>query len=321
MSSITLNKQSYTVEDNDSVLDTLLKNGVDYPHSCKIGTCQSCLTKLVDGTVSSESQHGLKPTLVAQNYFLACQCNPENNIVIARANENAVSTPSKIIKLSHLNANVLCVRLSIDNPNLFKAGQYINLVASDSLVRSYSIADIQSNYLELHVKLIPNGLMSHWLSTVAKIGTAAHIRGPLGECFYYNTDNETFPIVLAGTGTGLAPLIGIAQDALAHKHQGEIILIHGGVDETDLYLHDTLCAIQKAHSNFTYAPCVLHKSNGIEQASIDKILIKNLCGIMHEVQLFICGPTETTNKMKTEAFLAGVPSASIHSDAFITLKS
>ncbi len=317
MSNICYDNQCYSVNDADTVLDTLLKHNVDYPHSCKTGTCQSCLTKLIDGEIAPEAQQGLKPTLLAQNYFLACQCRPKKNITIELPNQNDTSICSNIIKLSKLNHNVLQVWLSIDDPSFFKAGQYINLITPENLIRSYSIANAPSQYIELHVKLMPNGLMSNWLSQHAQVGSSIYIRGPIGNCFYHNPQNESFPIILAGTGTGLAPLIGIARDALENKHHGKIVLIHGGVDDADLYLHEELNVLQKEHFNFNYVPCVLKESHSIQQVSIDNILIQNLKGIAHDVRLFVCGPEETTKKMKVKAFLAGVPSSAIYSDAFL----
>ncbi|MDF1654174.1 MAG: FAD-binding oxidoreductase [Coxiellaceae bacterium] len=321
MAVLRYNNQSYTANDSaETVLDTLLSHGVDFPHSCKIGTCQSCLVKLVDGEVSADSQKGLKPTLAAKDYFLACQCKLESDMTIALPAQDETAVASKVVSLSMLNHNVMRVRLAIDNPDDMKAGQYISLVAPENIIRSYSIANVPAEYIELHVKLIPDGLMSSWLSQQAKVGSPVFIRGPVGDCFYYNPQHASFPIVLAGTGTGLAPLVGIVKDAIANEHDGEIILIHGGVDKTDLYLHEALNKLQQTHSNFTYVPCTLKPSANISQEAIADVLVEQLKNIVNDVQLFVCGPEETTKKMKLKAFLAGVPSASIYSDAFITPK-
>jgi NAD(P)H-flavin reductase len=312
------NKKSYAVDDNNSLLDSLLEQGIDFPHSCKIGTCQSCLTQLVEGEVPPKAQVGLKSTLIAKNYFLACQCNPQGDMTIALPQEGDIDFAVHIIEMSKLSHNVLRVRLSTDKPECFRGGQYINLVTPENIIRSYSIANVPEEYIELHVKLVPNGLMSLWLTQYAKPLSALHIRGPMGDCFYHNPTHKSFPIVLAGTGTGLAPLIGITEDALKNGHKGKIILIHGVLNVADLYLHQALTALEKTQTNFTYVPCVLNENDTIEHASIEQVLVKNIKGIESEVQLFICGPEETTKKMKVKAFLAAVPSAAISSDSFIS---
>lgn len=319
MASVRYNNCTYHASSEETLLDALLKQGVKFPHSCKIGTCQSCLTKLVEGTVPPEAQKGLKPTLLAKNYFLSCQCKAECDITISLPEQSEVAIPSKIIKLSMLNYNVLQVRLAIDNTAEFKAGQYINLVTPNNIIRSYSIANVPKEYIELHVKLMPQGLMSGWFSQHAAINDSVYIRGPMGDCFYCNPSNNSFPIVLAGTGTGLAPLVGIASDAIESGHNGKIILIHGGVSESDLYLHENLTQLHNDHSNFEYIPCVLNESAApIVKSSIDSILIQQLEAVKNNVRLYICGPEETTMKLKTKAFLSGVPSASIYSDSFIS---
>ena len=50
--------------------------------------------------------------------------------------------------------------------------------------------------------------------------------------------------MLAGAGTGLAPLYGIARDALAQGHTGPVWLFHGGVDLRGLYLAEELKALR-----------------------------------------------------------------------------
>ncbi|WP_156792733.1 hypothetical protein [Rickettsiella massiliensis] len=42
-----------------------------------------------------------------------------------------------------------------------------------------------------------------------------------------------------------------------------------------------------------------------------------LNGIESNARVFICGPEETTRRLKIKAFLAGVLSSSLYSDAFV----
>ncbi|MBU2970734.1 hypothetical protein KO527_15380 [Pseudoalteromonas sp. C2R02] len=47
-------------------------------------------------------------------------------------------------------------------------------------------------------------------------------------------------LVLIGTGTCLASLIGIIKQALGNNHQGKITLFHGSRYQDGLYLHQDL---------------------------------------------------------------------------------
>jgi ferredoxin-NADP reductase len=63
--------------------------------------------------------------------------------------------------------------------------------------------------------------------------------------------------VLAGTGTGLAPLLGIARDALARGHRGPIVLHHGARSRAGLYADAEVRELARRHPTLEVAPCVL----------------------------------------------------------------
>lgn len=315
MTHIFFNEKKYELRESETVLDCLLRHGIEYPHSCKIGNCQSCLCHSNDHPLEPTWQKGLKPTIAAQGYFLPCIAKPTKNLSLSKPDLNKIAVQAKINDIFYFNHNVLCVRLLVDHLRDWKGGQYLNLINPDQLIRSYSIANLpeQDGYIELHIKIMPTGAMGDWLLKNAKIGTDVHIRGPIGDCFYYNPNHESFPIVLVGTGTGLSPLLGIALDAIDQHHSGQIILIHGGVKSDDLYLHSTLELLAKKHPNFIYKKSTLEQID--EYGSIDKIMLTVLAELKNPV-VTVCGPSDTTKMLKTKAFLAGVPSKNIYSDAF-----
>ena len=72
--------RSFQIEDKETVLDALLRCGVPVAHSCKAGSCGSCLMRAVDGPVPKNAQSSLKESWQAQGYFLACVCRPENDL-------------------------------------------------------------------------------------------------------------------------------------------------------------------------------------------------------------------------------------------------
>jgi NAD(P)H-flavin reductase len=117
----------------------------------------------------------------------------------------------------------------------------------DGLTRSYSLASLASDsLLELHVAVRPWGFMSRWLTT--SIGQPVGLRGPFGECCY-RPDNRRRPLLLIGTGTGLAPLMGVLRDALTRGHSGPIRIYHGARNLDGLYLWQALLKLAKRHLN------------------------------------------------------------------------
>ncbi|VEB38398.1 xylene monooxygenase [Legionella sainthelensi] len=318
MSSIDFNNQSYRLAPQENVLQCLLRHGVNYPNSCQAGICQSCLIKAKDGVIHPSWQEGLPETLKSQGYFLACLAKPEAALQVVAPDSAECEVDAKIIDLKLLNYNVMQVKLGVENLEGWIPGQYLSLINPEGIMRSYSIANIpiKEGFIELHVKIYPDGSMGQWLLHKATKHIDVKLRGPFGRCFYYNPDQLAFDILLAGTGTGLAPLIAIIKSALSQNHQGLITLVHGGLSDEDIYYREELEMLSAVFSSFVYDPCVLQSHGCYPEASVEKRALIHL-NVSKATRVYVCGPQETTNKLKRQIFLAGVPSHAILSDAFL----
>ncbi len=199
-------------------------------------------------------------------------------------------------------------------PLYYRAGQFINLRRDDGMVRSYSLASVPAldDLLELHVKRLPRGVMSNWLFDRLEAGIGLDIQGPNGACFYGPGRPET-PLLLIGNGSGLAPLIGIARDALASGHEGEIRLYHGTRHRQGLYLHETLLAMAEDHANFIYTPCVSGE-NGQSGRAENVAFADNPQLDGHRV--YLCGYPPMVKAAKKQAYLMGAELADIYADPF-----
>jgi len=311
----------FPVADGETVLDCLTRNGIAVPHSCCAGVCQSCLMQATAGDVPAAAQAGLKPTFVKQALFLACQCRPAGDMTVALPGGEGRGMPALVVHRDMLNHNVLRLRLKPDGPFACEPGQYITLINGAGTARSYSVANDPGveGYIELHIRLLADGLMSRYLMNEAAIGTSVDIRGPAGGCFYAGGEDKSYPIVLAGTGTGLAPLYGVARQALAKGHRGPIHLFHGALRVDDLYLVEHLQSLARGHENVRYMPCVLNGEarQFYHPGHIEEAVMTALPQDKAAVRLFLCGAPDFVNALKRKAFLAGVRSAHIFADAFL----
>lgn len=318
MATLFYNDRKYELESGETVLDCLLRHGESAPHSCRTGVCQTCRMQAKSGEVPHESQPGIKDTLKAQGYFLACVCRPSGDMTLVT--DAAQRHAARVIELNLLSHNVMRVRIRIEGDFQYHAGQFITLFRQDGLARSFSIASLRrEGHVELHVRKIPDGRMSSWIHERMREGDSVEVQGPHGSCFYLPGNNEQ-PLLLAGTGTGLAPLYGIARDALEQDHQGSIDLFHGAVDHGGLYLVDALRQLAERFSNFYYHPCVLRDVPQEVQAdmgAIDDVVLakrRNMKGYRG----FLCGDPAIVERMKKRFFLAGMSVRDIHSDPFVT---
>jgi CDP-4-dehydro-6-deoxyglucose reductase, E3 len=317
MAIVHFGEQDFPVQQGESVLDCLLRNGVRISHSCKAGACQSCLVKGSNGSIPEAAQRGLKDTLRAQGYFLACSFKPASDITVSCAASDQ-RTQARISGLKTLNDTVIRVRLRTEAPLDYFAGQFVTLFREDGLARSYSLASLpEDDELELHVRKIPGGTMSGWLHLGALVDTRVSLHGPSGNCFYAPGNPEE-PLLLAGAGTGLAPLYGIVRDALRQGHRGPIWLFHGALTPDGLYLTQELLQLERMHPNFHYVRSVLRDGDSpdLEVCEIDKCILqrfKSLAGWKG----YVCGDPALVNSLRKKLFLAGMASKAIYADAFV----
>jgi NAD(P)H-flavin reductase len=268
------------------------------------------MLRATDGEVPTAAQVGLKETWKTRGYFLSCQCRPERDLRVAPVDSDA-QVAARIAAIEPLSADVMRVRLACDAPFEFRAGQYISLLRDDGLARSYSIASLpREGSLELHIRWYPNGRMSEWIRTAARPGDSVRVLGPSGECFYVPGRADQ-PMLLAGTGTGLAPLYGVLRDALDHGHTGPIHLLHGALREEGLYLRDELTALTRVHLNVSYTPSLLS-----EDGPLDQVVLKRFPKLTGW-RAFLCGDPTLVQGLRKKLYLQGMDLKQIHADAFL----
>ena len=318
MPTIRFEGKDYFCATDETLLESLERHGVLLPSSCKSGACQTCLTRALKGTPPKAAQQGIKDTLAAQNYFLACMCKPEEDMEIGLASVSPKFS-SRLISRDVMNESVIRLRMQLPEGFTYRAGQFINLIRpSDELTRSYSLASIPSDpFLELHIKRVPDGRMSGWVFDALNVGDELSFFGPSGDCFYLPGEQDR-PMLMAGAGTGLAPLYGILRDALAQGHQGQIHLFHASLATPGLYLMDELRALAEQYEVFSYTPCVLHGDapNGGMQGNIAD-LPEQVLGSLSGYRVYLCGDPQIVNALRQKAFMGGASMGDIHSDPFV----
>jgi NAD(P)H-flavin reductase len=268
------------------------------------------MLRATGGSVPARAQAGLKDSWKARGYFLACVCHPDGDLTVAPVDTDA-QVAARIVSLDALSPDVVRVRLTCEDDFGFRSGQYISLIREDGLARSYSIASLpRHGFLELHIRRLPAGRMSEWIGSEAQAGDRVRVLGPRGDCFYVPGRPEQ-PLMLVGTGTGLAPLYGILLDALDRGHTGPIHLVHGAVRAEGLYLREELARLAFGHANFEYTPTQLEADGPIDQMVLQRF--PKPAGS----RAFLCGDPTIVQSLKKKLFLQGIDLRDIHADAFL----
>jgi CDP-4-dehydro-6-deoxyglucose reductase len=254
------------------VLDAALTAGLELPYSCRGGACGTCKAQILEGAV----EHGwvmgfaISDAEVAQGRCLVCSCKPKTDRLRLRMLNPPRHTPhldhapgeydARILGISDLTPSVrlLTVQLPQKVSFVFAAGMYMELLV-DAIVpaRPYSIVTTPTpegsapdGVLAFLIGRHDRGASSQYLHSRVCVGDMLRIRGPYGTFRL----GETAPgkvLMLAG-GTGLAPLIAIAEEALRAGSNSMIELLFSVRTQRDVFFICELNKLAARHANFHY---------------------------------------------------------------------
>ena len=78
----TLSRKSAPMPPGRTLLEAAEGAGVNIDYSCRVGTCGTCKTKLVSGSVTMEVDEGLDPGEKEQGWILACEAKATADIAV-----------------------------------------------------------------------------------------------------------------------------------------------------------------------------------------------------------------------------------------------
>lgn len=259
---VMINDKAMESVPKETLLNIALRNDVDFPNSCRVGSCTSCKCLLLNGQVNELTDVGyiLSEEELDKGYILACQSVPISDIsvhVSSLANSiNSDKIPSvngTVVMREPLTQDIVRLHVKLEEPIAYKAGQFadISLPMFPTLKRSYSFASpfYGEQFVSFFVKKITGGIVSSAIHEQDLIGSAITLEGPKGN-FWLRPSNA--PIVMVAGGSGLAPLLAMLQQALGIKR--EVTLIFSAKTQQDLYALDeiqTLSQQWKAPFQFT----------------------------------------------------------------------
>ncbi len=309
-------EREYSCRKGETILAALLRQKVDLSYGCQQGICQTCLLRS-NISPPDYAQKNLTDNQRSKNCFLACQWQPEEDVTLM-ALESQDFVNAHVVSKSLLSQDVLKLTLEFHKPFEFHAGQFVNLKKSEQVIRSYSIASTpnHSNTVEFHIRLFNKGQFSQWAFNELALGDVLLVSEPKGNCSY-SSEYTDESLLLIGTGTGVAPLLGIVTDALEHGHSGRIHLFHGSHYSEGLYLNTKLTQLSEKHENLYYSGCVSREVSAVffNGRANDKAFSQypDLKGW----RVFVCGNPEMVKDSQKRAFLNGASCSHIFSDAFV----
>ena len=314
----------FEVEDNETILDAAIRQGIGLPYGCRNGRCGSCAADLLAGEVS---YHGEPPALaeLAAGKCLPCQGFAASDLSLAVREAESVADlevrmlPVRVHAVDHLSHDVVRLQLRLpENQRLqFLAGQYLDFVLADGRRRAFSIANPphQDEFIELHIRHVDGGRFTDWVFNKMQERAILRIQAPLGS--FVLDEGSPRPMIFMGGGTGLAPLKAQIEHAFAAGIDRPMWLYWGVRSRRDLYLPDLPEQWAREHANFRFVPVLSEpdadwdgRTGWVHQAVLEDF------ADLADYDLYMAGPPPMVRAGR-EAFLAaGMPAAQMHYDSF-----
>jgi CDP-4-dehydro-6-deoxyglucose reductase len=321
--------REFSAEEKETVLAAALRQGVMLPYSCRNGACGTCKGKLISGHVDygTYETKAMSEAEREQGHALFCQARPLSDLVI-EAKEIAAAKdipirimPARVVQMEKLADDVmrLSLKLAEGQRLQYLAGQYIDILLSGNLRRSFSLSTspLSDELLQLHIRHVPGGFFTGHVFTKMQEKDLLRFQGPFG-MFFLREDSDRPAILVAG-GTGFAPIKGILEYAFAKGVTRPLHLYWGVRAKRDLYLHDLPQAWVRKHGNFKFTP-VLSEPRPEDrwdgrQGWVHEAVIADYPDLSrHEV--YASGPPPMIDALKATVKKHGLPEDRLYYDSF-----
>jgi ferredoxin-NAD(P)+ reductase (naphthalene dioxygenase ferredoxin-specific) len=310
------------VEAGGNLLEALLAAQVPMSHSCMAGRCGTCRCRLVDGEVIDGGQEQQRPLDSREDYILACRtfitepCTieiPEPDEIVVHPARTIKATVVAIEDLTH---DIKRLVLKPAKPIEYSPGQYAQLQFTADHTRPYSMAGLAGDgHFEFHVRLVPDGRVTGYISNTLKVGDAVKLSGPLGSAYLRRKHDG--PMLCVAGGTGLAPILSILRGAIADGMRNPVHVYLGVRSPQDIYGVEWLQALQREHAAIKVHVVV---TSGGDPA-------KHRCGMVTDAiehdfkdlagfRAYLCGSPPMVEAATLLARRKGIDPKHIYADAF-----
>ncbi|MFD1709496.1 2Fe-2S iron-sulfur cluster binding domain-containing protein [Ottowia sp. GY511] len=178
--SLNFGGQSVEPWEGETVLDALLRVGIDAPFSCKSGSCHTCLMQCTEGPVPAAAQHGLSDHLVRMHYLLPCQCHAQGPMHLRAPQPDDLLTACMLCEAAGHDDGV--VRLIFEpQPALrYRRGQTLRVVTASGVEPEIVITSDPAVDMVMtgELRLRPGTSLPEGFGPDAEFGWMFEVRGP-----------------------------------------------------------------------------------------------------------------------------------------------
>lgn len=318
-----INEQRVEVASNETLLAAALRQGIDFPNSCRVGGCGACKCKLSKGTVKelTETAYLLSSEELDQRTILACQSIPTSDVTIDVDIAARAKTTGTIVAQQRLTHDIVRIEIELSSPLAYRAGQFAKLrVEGIAEARSYSFATAPSEERRASfiVRKVPGGALSPLLCGEGVVGREVEVEGPFGD-FWLRKSGA--PILMIAGGSGLAPILSMLEQARAEGITRSITVLFGARRQRDLYALERFAELERAFEGRLRFVPILSDAQGDNDWQGARGLVTEAIDAHLEpgAHAYLCGPPAMVDAAVEMLAARGIPRSEIHFDRFTTM--
>ncbi|QKZ04836.1 benzoate 1,2-dioxygenase electron transfer component BenC [Pseudomonas eucalypticola] len=284
----------------ETVADAAYRQGINIPLDCRDGACGTCKCFAEAGKYDLGEEYiedALTEEEAAQGFVLTCQMRAQGDCVVRVPTSSDVCKTKQakyeatISAVEQLSDSTIALKIKGEalSQLAFLPGQYVNLqVPGSEHTRAYSFSSLQRDgEVSFLIRNVPGGLMSSFLTRLAKAGDSMTLAGPLGS-FYLREIRR--PLLLLAGGTGLAPFTAMLERIAEQGSGYPVHLIYGVTHDIDLVETARLEALAARIANFTFSACVASPDSSYPRKGYVTQHIEPGHLNDGDVDLYLCGP-------------------------------
>ncbi|WP_448196535.1 benzoate 1,2-dioxygenase electron transfer component BenC [Pseudomonas putida] len=311
---------------HETVADAAYRQGINIPLDCRDGACGTCKCKAESGRYDLGDnfiEDALSEDEIAEGYVLTCQMRAESDCVVRipassqLCKTEQASFQAAISDVRQLSASTIALSIKGESLNrlAFLPGQYVNLtVPGSDQSRAYSFSSLQKDgEVSFLIRNVPGGLMSSFLTSLAKAGDNMSLAGPLGS-FYLRPIQR--PLLLLAGGTGLAPFTAMLEKVAEQGSEHPLHLIYGVTNDFDLVELDRLHALAARIPNFTFSACVANPESHYPRKGYVTQHIEPCHLNDGDVDVYLCGPPPMVEAVSQYIREQGITPANFYYEKF-----
>ena len=331
--------ETLEVEDEETVLKAILRQGRFVKYGCKHGGCSTCRAEVVEGdvTLGLNTSFSLSDADRANGVVLLCSTFCETDVTVDvsatmddldetafRAGQDLLELTGTVDRREQLSHDIvwLGIQLSGGDKLPFTAGQYIELKipGTEDAWRSFSLANSpgETDRADLIIKVIPGGAFGTALRNGLGPGDRVQLRGPFGT---FGVRWSHRPMVMVAGGSGMAPVLAVLKDLVAIRNKRPVLFLYGARAGRDLILDRELTAMAAELPWFTYVPAL--SEPGTEDAGwsgetgLVTDVLRRLLPSPRGYEAYMCGPPPMIDAAITVLEAGGVKPRHIYFDRFV----